>query len=216
MRCPKCGSELDLKLMECDRCGLATPQGKPKPKEEKKDISSTSLPKVNKKKSTWLPAFLAKSSLNKIKVPPVVIILAILIFPMLAGGYYLFYESGICINCLEVGGLYTTNLDIDERPVRLEVSFYQYGSIITGYVKFSPEVDPTDKTAKKEIFMENLEEITINQKEILFKSRKKNDVTRVKFSGLVEESKTLKGNIIVTIPELNCNERSFPVSIKKS
>lgn len=214
MRCPKCGSELDLKLMECDRCGLATPQGKPKSKEENKSIAP--LPNPSKKKSSWLPVFLANSSLNKINIPPAVTILAILIFPSLAAGYYFFNELGMCISCTQVGGMYTTELTIDERPVKLEVSLYQYGSIITGYAKFSPEVDVNDKTTKREIYMENLEKVEIKERQVLFNSRKKSNVTRVKFSGLIGEDKILNGNIIVTIPELNCNERSFPVSIKKS
>lgn len=218
MRCPKCGSELDLKLMECDRCGLATPQGKPQPSKENKEKSISPSGKLAniKPKSSWLPAFLAHSPLNKVNVPPVVVILAVLAFPLLAVGYYIVYESGICINCIEVGGTYSTEITIDEQPVKLDLFLYQYGSSVTGQVRFAPKIDATDKNAKRELFIENLDQISVKEKKIFFQSKIKNNTQRVKFSGLIEPDKTLKGNLIVTIPELNCNGRSFAISIKKS
>jgi len=206
--------------MECDRCGLATPKGKTQSlkQEKEKSISPDRATGKLRKKNTpsWLPAFLANSPLSKINIHPAIVVLMILIIPALGGGYYFIYESGICLTCVQLGGTYTTLLDVDDQKVKLDLLLYQYGSAVTGQVRFTPQIDVNNKEAKKEIFVENLDQITVNQKEILFQSKIKNNVVRVKFSGSVEENNVLKGNLIVTIPELNCNGRSFSISVKKS
>ncbi len=214
MRCPKCGSELDLKLMECERCGLATPKGKPEVSKSGRLTVPTSE-KQTEKKAKWLPSFLAKSSLNKITIPSWLAIALLLIVPLFAGGYYFMNEAGVCIGCTQVGGTYTTEFTVDDEQVRLDLLLYQYGSSVTGQVRFVPQTNANDKNAKKTLFVENIDQITIREKKFFFQSKIKNNITRVQFSGLIEENNIFKGNLVVTIPELNCNGRSFAVSIKK-
>ena len=200
--------------MECERCGLATPKGKP-------DVSKSgklTVPKSEEnveKKANWLPDFLAKSSLNKITIPSGLTIALLLILPLLIIGYYFMNEAGVCIGCTQIGGAYTTEFTVDDRQVRIDLLLYQYGSSVTGQVRFAPQIDASDKSAKKELFVENIDQITIKEKKVLFQSKLKNNINRVKFSGLIEEKNTLTGNLVVTIPELNCNARSFAISIKK-
>lgn len=218
MRCPKCGGELDLKLMECDRCGLATPQGKPQTSKDKTSTTNP-LPKKSqgKAKSSWLPAFLADSPLNKINVSPVVTLLVVLAFPALVAAYYFINELGVCINCVQIGGNYTTEISIEEQLVRVDLALYQYGSAITGQIRFTPKLDVGNATPPPNVFfIEIVNKVDVADKKIDFQSTRKNNEMKVNFSGVIENEKTLNGNLIVNIPELNCNGKSFNVSIKKS
>lgn len=218
MRCPKCGGELDLNLMECDRCGLATPQGKPQAPKDKPSMTNP-LPKKSQGKATasWLPAFLANSPLNKINVSPVFVVLIILVFPALVATYYFINEFGVCISCAQVGGNYTTEISVEEQLVRVDLALYQYGSAITGQVRFTPKLEVGTQTPPPNVFfIEIVNKVDIEDKKINFQSIRKNNEMKVNFSGTIEDEKTLNGNLIVNIPELNCNGKSFSVSIKKS
>lgn len=213
MRCPKCGNEVDLKSMECDRCGLATP--KTKSGSLKPDRVTGSLKKPQK---TWLPPFLANHPLNKIKIPPALAIFLVFILPLSAAGYYFYNEWGICINCASVGGTYTTEIPIGDKQVKLDIVFFQYGSVITGQVRFAvpPEVETGDKNKDiPTIYIEEIDKLTIGKTEVLFETKPSANAARTKFLGQVENN-VLKGSITITKPELNCNNKSFPISIKKT
>lgn len=217
MRCPRCGNEVDLQTMECDRCGLATPKSKSDSTKEGKGNTGRLTGQLKPKKTTfnWLPSFLANSPLNKIKIPPILVVLLVLIIPSFAVGYY-FYVSGGCIQCTEVGGTYTGEITIDEQPIKLDLLLFQYGSIVTGQIQFSTKPDPTSKPpVKKDIYVEYIDTISINDKGVLFKTKLKGNLPRVEFSGNIANN-SLTGNIVVTIPELNCNGKTFAITIKKS
>jgi hypothetical protein len=221
MRCPRCGNEVDMTLMECDRCGLATPKSKDSKGEEKSNTGSLKgntgklTGNLNQKKFSWLPKFLENSPLNKIKIPIPLVVILVLFIPAAAVGYY-FYAVGVCIKCVEVGGTYSTEITIDEKPINLDLAIFQDGNNISGQVQFSTKGDPTAKPpVKKELYVQYIDTTSLSEKGFSFKTKLKSNGEQVEFSGSVENN-TIIGNLLVNIPELNCNNKTFPITIKKS
>lgn len=232
MRCPKCGNQVPVKATECPRCALPTPMGsksavlhvhEPKPK------ASGRLGQMQAKASkNPLTKFVARLPLSKIKVPPALVVGVVILAAVGTVYGYLAMTNQICLNCAEVGGNYATELQVNDKKVRVEMRLYQFKSALTGQVLFKadnpPAVAPAQGTppagARPPYIQEIVEPIqsgTIESSNIKFQSFVRDGKSaRVEFQGRLDEDNILKGQLKLTIPEFNCDGKTFPISIKKS
>jgi hypothetical protein len=234
MRCPKCGNEVDLSAMECARCGLSTPKGgKPATGSlkgtgslKKGNTGQLSTGKLKKPAAgSYLPKFIADLPLAKINVSSKLIVPLVLIFPLAAILIYLNSTNQICIGCVEVSGKYATDLSIEDKKVHVEMKIAQMKGMFTGQVLLMPEQpaapqpgDPAPATAPlPRQFVEMIQSGSVNNNNINFHTFPKENISRVQFSGQLDsDSNTLKGDLKLTVPELNCNGKTFPIAVKKS
>lgn len=225
MRCPKCGNEVDLKAMECARCGLATPKGQRPTGQSGKTGNTGRLDtgrlKKTEKTKTFLPKFLADLPLAKIKVPPKLIVAISILIPVIAVASFMVSTNKICIGCVQVGGQYSTELTVEDNRYQAQFSLVQTQGVISGQVTITELAKATNgveagfKTEPKSV-TEIIQTGESSGSNVKFVTYPRNaGESNVQFSGDFADNQTLKGALKVNIPELNVFNKTFPLQMKR-
>jgi hypothetical protein len=241
-RCTKCGNKIPINVLTCDRCGFPTPLGRSsglsssgttKITSDLKSASRQSVAAVKTSRKTgppvknqalkksFLPKILADLPLNKVKIPTGLAMVLTVAIPIAAFAYYYFSTNYFCLDCVQVSGKYSTNLNEGGKKVRLEIHLSQYQGMVTGKVLFTPLAEPATPDAPKppppQQFIEIIQSGTVKNHILSFQTYvREGDSARVRFNGQFTNDSVLNGDLKVTMPEFDWIGKSFPISIKKS
>jgi hypothetical protein len=214
MRCPRCGNELPEESLKCAKCSLATPKGKQHSNDDSKSPAKDKRSqtkrhaKVAATTPNYLPDFLAKSPLAKIKVSKKWILPIATIIPILTFVYYLMMTNQICLGCVEVTGRYSTDINIDNKAVRMQIDLAQTSSLVDGQISLTlPE--------KSKQVVEVIQQGRVSGAQLTFQTYPRNDQPSFNFSGQFTVNDSLKGELKVFLPELGNDVKSFTVDIKR-
>lgn len=223
MLCSKCNAELNPQTLECSVCekDLQIQQetklssnsklgGKPTSK-------LTSKLRVSKlygrsAKQSWLPAFLAKSPLAKVKIHPILALFFATVIPFAAVLFYFFSIGSMCFGCLEVGGSYKAPIENNSQKASLEINFLQQGQYVVGNVLVKPVVAVGQPMTVDYSF--SLDSIVLDKEKFSFQGVSDKDKSLwIKFNGRFE-NKVLMGKMSTNVPNL-LNINNVPISAKK-
>ncbi|MEW6734495.1 MAG: hypothetical protein AB1489_24435 [Acidobacteriota bacterium] len=246
VRCPKCGSMVPFQAAKCPRCGLGTPSEN-RTTGKNRAITTTGSARVNTGSgrlsdssssgrlsdpsgrlrqlqqpqsllSNYLPKFISNLPWNKIHVPLKIAVPLVILVPIAALVFYFFSTGAICIGCIQIGGNYTTELQLENKKVRVDMLLYQYQGRLTGQVLFTPQM-PTPTTPEKkqppEQYVQLIQTGMVRDKNVSFQSYMDGSITRVQFNGQVAEGNAIEGELKLTMPEIGCEGKAFPITVKK-
>lgn len=201
-RCRKCGTELPKDAAKCTHCGHIPGT-----------TGSLKQPAQLRKKglAKYLPA-----SLTEKDIPISYIIPVLILIPALIYFGYMKMSGQICLGCVQVGGNYRAEIKTQKATFDGVIMLTQSAANLSGQVQLvdskAPKPEPGKTNAPVKQYVAILRSGQVANDTITFQTYPKG--ASIEFLGQLGADNTLKGEMKLSIPELEISE-SVPVTAKK-
>ncbi len=201
-RCRRCGTEMPVGAAKCTQCG---------------HIPGTtgSLKQTRKLKKKGLAKYFP-ASLNEIDIPLKYAIPIIVLIPALVYLGYMKTSGQLCLGCVQAGGNYNAEVKTKKATFDAVIMLTQSSAHLSGQVQLTdsnaPKPEPGKPSATVKKYVAILQSGQVANDTITFQTYSKG--THIEFLGQLGADNVIKGQMKLSIPELEISE-SVPITAKK-